>query len=89
MSVSGTVVARGVGIPPDQVRFLPGGRDAATAATIVGWLLDWPPKLMVERATQLAYLTGGNPVAQRVDPDIYRSVLAHWGLSPLQTGPLE
>ena len=37
----------------------------------MGWLHGWPPKVMVERATQLAYLAGEVPVAQRVDPDVY------------------
>ena len=80
LSAGGTIVARGAGISPDQVRFLPGGRDAATAATIMGWLYGWSPKAMIERATQLAYLAGAMAVAQRVDPDVYSSVLAHWGI---------
>jgi fructokinase len=87
LSAGRAIVARGAGIAPDQVRFLPGGRDAATAATIMGWLFGWPPKVMIERATQLAYLAGAAPVAQRVDPDVYTSVLAHWGVSQSQSEP--
>jgi hypothetical protein len=74
-------VARGTVSPPADPTFLPGGRDAATAALIVGLILDWREHLMIERAAQFAFLAGAEKIASRVDRMVYTHVLEHWGLA--------
>ena len=72
-------VTRGTVSPPAEPTFLPGGRDAATAALIVGLLYRWREDLMIERAAQFAFLAGTEPISHHVDPLVYSSVLEHWG----------
>jgi hypothetical protein len=72
-------VTRGVVSPPADSTFLPGGRDAATAALIGGLLYGWRENVMIERAAQFAFLAGTRPVARHIDPIVYASVLEHWG----------
>jgi fructokinase len=72
------MVARSSISPPADPTFLPGGRDAATAALIVGLLLGWRGQVMIERAAQFAFLAGAEAIAERVDPFVYSTVLQHW-----------
>jgi fructokinase len=72
-------VTRGTVSPPDEATFLPGGRDAATAALIVGLLYRWRQDIMIERAAQFAFLAGTKATSRQVDPLVYSSVLEHWG----------
>jgi fructokinase len=72
-------VTRGTVSPPAEPTFLPGGRDAATAALIVGLLYRWREDVMIERAAQFAFLAGTEPISRHVDPLVYSSVLEHWG----------
>jgi fructokinase len=72
-------VTRGTVSPPAEPTFLPGARDAATAALIVGLLYGWREDLMIERAAQFAFLAGTEPISHHVDPLVYTSVLEHWG----------
>jgi fructokinase len=71
-------VARCTVTPPADPTFLPGGRDAATAALIVGLLFGWSGHVMIERAAQFAFLAGAATIAERVDPFIYSTVLHYW-----------
>jgi sugar/nucleoside kinase (ribokinase family) len=72
-------VTRGTVSPPAEPTFLPGGRDAATAALIVGLLYRWCQDIMIERAAQFAFLAGTKAISRQVDPLVYSSVLKHWG----------
>jgi fructokinase len=72
-------VTRGTVSPPAEPTFLPGGRDAATAALIVGLLYRWREDIMIERAAQFAFLAGTKAISRQVDPLVYSSVLKHWG----------
>jgi fructokinase len=72
-------VTRGTLSPPAEPTFLPGGRDAATAALIAGLLYRWPEDVLIERAAQFAFLAGTEPISHRVDPLVYSSVLEYWG----------
>ena len=71
-------VARVTISPPADPSFLPGGRDAATAALIVGLMLGWSVHAMIDRAAQFAFLAGAAAIAERVDPFVYSAVLEHW-----------
>jgi fructokinase len=71
-------VTQGTVSPPAEPIFLPGGRDAATAALIVGLLYRWRKDIMIERAAQFAFLAGTEAISHRVDPLVYSSVLEHW-----------
>jgi fructokinase len=73
--------ARGTVSPPANTSFLPGGRDAAAAALIIGLVLGWPEHAVIGRAAQFAFLAGSTAIAQRVDSFVYSSVLRHWGAS--------
>lgn len=72
-------VTRGTVSPPAEPTFLPGGRDAATAALIVGLLYGWREDMIIERAAQFAFLAGTARKTDNVDPLVYSSVLEHWG----------
>jgi fructokinase len=71
-------VTRGTISPPAEPTFLPGGRDAATAALIVGLLHRWREDVLIERAAQFAFLAGTEPISHHVDPLVYSSVLEYW-----------
>lgn len=71
-------VSRGTVSPPSDPTFLPGGRDAATAALIAGLLGGWRGQVMIERAAQFACLAGTDKIAERVDPCVYSAFLRHW-----------
>jgi fructokinase len=71
-------VTRGTVSPPAEPTFLPGGRDAATAALIVGLLHRWREDVLIERAAQFAFLAGTEPISHHVDPLVYSSVLEYW-----------
>jgi hypothetical protein len=74
-------VTRGTVSPPAEPTFLPGGRDAATAALIAGLLYGWREDVMIERAAQFAFLAGAERKARGVDSLVYSAVLEHWGIA--------
>jgi fructokinase len=71
-------VSRGTVSPPSDPSFLPGGRDAATAALIAGLLVGWQGRIMIERAAQFACLAGTDGIAERVDAYVYSAILRYW-----------
>jgi sugar/nucleoside kinase (ribokinase family) len=78
LGVWSDTVSRGTVSPPSDPTFLPGGRDAATAALIAGLLVGWQKRVMIERAAQFACLAGTYKIAERVNPDVYSAILRHW-----------
>jgi fructokinase len=74
-------VTRGKVSPPAEATFLPGGRDAATAALMIGLLRGWREQAIIERAAQFAFLAGAEKHAPNVNPLVYSSILEHWDAS--------
>jgi len=73
-------VARAATDPPETFVDAVGAGDAFTAVIIVGFLLEWPPALRMERAVRFASSLCGLRGAVTTDRGWYGRFIAEWGM---------